>query len=239
MSRNSVLALPLVGSMLSVGGCVPPAGDGDAELTDVQKAAAQFVVEQVVAAATTYGLCGALSDAQRGVSVLNDCKHGYDVKDGVVRLTPLRSSYDPDPQPDVGTHHMRYAAVPHTGPLDKAATARAAWAFNRPLDVLVLETAPEGGTLPSAWSGCEAAPANIIVTAVTCAEDNDDFIIRAYECAGQTVMATITLGFAVQSAIENDFLECAWQKAGKVTVAGRTITAEFKPYEIRTLRVGR
>jgi alpha-mannosidase len=177
-----------------------------------------------------------LSTPERGVAVLNDCKHGHDVKDGVIRLTLLRSSYDPDPEPDVGTHHMRYAAVPHDGPLDKAAVVRAAWEFNEPMQALVL-TAADEREHARAWSGCSVEPTNVIVTAMKRAEDGDDIVLRAYECAGKPVAATFRLGFEGQSVSEADLLERDLPGAGRVTIAGRTLTAEFKPYEIRTFRV--
>lgn len=189
-----------------------------------------------------------LSGPEHGLTLLNDCKHGYDVKGGVIRLTLLRSSYEPDPKPDVGTHHMRYAVLPHEGPLDKAAVARAGWEFNYPMRALVLDArASETNRAPSAsagdpgrsWSGCEAKPASIIVTALKLAEDNDDMILRAYECAGKPVTATFTLGFDAKNVAETDLLERRMKDAGRVKLAGRAVTAEFKPYEIRTLRIRR
>jgi alpha-mannosidase len=181
-----------------------------------------------------------VSSPERGVTVLNDCKHAYDVKDGVIRLTLLRSSYDPDPKPDIGTHQMRYAVLPHEGPLDKAVAVRAAWEFNRPLETLLVERSTERNYSPlGAWSACEAAPANIIVTCLKLAEDSDDFILRAYECAGQPTTATFTLGFEVKSSTDTDFLERATPQAGRVTVADKKLTADFKPYEIRTFRLAR
>jgi alpha-mannosidase len=171
----------------------------------------------------------------RGVTVLNDCKHAYDVKDGVIRLTLLRSSFDPDPKPDVGTHRMRYAVIPHDGPLDKAAAVRAAWEFNQPLQTLVVQA----GDARDPWSGCQAEPANIIVTALKLAEDSDDVILRAYECAGKPTTATFALGFDVRTATDTDFLERDKPDATAVTIASRKLTTDFKPYEIRTLRIRR
>lgn len=177
----------------------------------------------------------------RTVAILNDCKHAYDVQDGVIRLTLVRSSYEPDPTPDIGVHHMRYAVLFSDGPLDKAAMARAAWEFNKPLQVLVPDAASAadqtGSPLSAAWSGCEAAPENIIVTCLKRAEDNDDFIIRAYECAGRATTATIALGFEPAGAVENDLLEREMEGAPSVTVSGRELRLAFQPYEIRTIRV--
>jgi len=184
-----------------------------------------------------------LSSPERGITVLNDCKHAYDVKDGVIRLTLLRSSYDPDPKPDVGTHRVRYAVLPHEGPLDKAAAVRVAWEFNQPLQTFVVkgsgELQNEANCAHNAWSGCQAEPANIIVTALKLAEDGDDVILRAYECAGQATVATFALGFDFRGVVDTDLLEREAPNAGRVTISGRKLTTEFKPYEIRTLRLSR
>lgn len=42
-----------------------------------------------------------ISEGDYGVSLLNDCKYGYDVRGNTLRLS-LRSSVDPDPQADEG-----------------------------------------------------------------------------------------------------------------------------------------
>ncbi len=192
-----------------------------------------------------------MSSPERGITVLNDCKHAYDVKDGVIRLTLLRSSYDPDPRPDVGSHTMRYAVIAHDGPLDKGAAARSAWEFNYRLRVMHSGsgepdpestggcTAPDTRPFPATWSACQAQPGNIIVTCLKLAEDSDDFILRAYECAGQATTATFALGFEVKSATDADFLERPTPQAGRVTLADKKLTVDFKPYEIRTFRLAR
>ena len=47
-----------------------------------------------------------LSEADYGVSVLNDCKYGWDIHDNVIRLSLLRSPIAPDPEADQG--HQEY-----------------------------------------------------------------------------------------------------------------------------------
>ena len=179
----------------------------------------------------------AVSDGRRSVAVLNDCKHAYDVKDGVIRLTLLRSSYDPDPTPDVGTHRMRYAVWGQSGALDKAAVVRAAWEFNRPLDVLVVQGSGSTGSPTPTRLGCTAEPANIIVTCLKRAEDDKAYILRAYECTGRPTEATFTMGFPIGVASETDLLERQIGYLGVTANRDWTVTAPFKPYEIRTLRL--
>jgi len=75
-----------------------------------------------------------LSDAAYGVSVLNDCKYGFATQGNVMRLSLLRAPKAPDGHADMGRHRVRYALLPHAGPLD-ARTVRAATAFNNPISL--------------------------------------------------------------------------------------------------------
>ena len=48
-----------------------------------------------------------LSEGGYGVSVLNDCKYGHDIKDNVIRISLLRGPGSPDPTADLGHHSLR------------------------------------------------------------------------------------------------------------------------------------
>ena len=73
------------------------------------------------------------SEEGYGVSLLNSNKYGHDATDGQMRLTLLRSSYDPDPQPDQGVHEMTYVLYPHAGDWKQGETLRRAWELNNQL----------------------------------------------------------------------------------------------------------
>lgn len=60
-----------------------------------------------------------LSDGDLGLAVLNDCKYGYDTRDGVVRLTLIKTSTSPSPKADQAATdlltpccHMRVIIAP-------------------------------------------------------------------------------------------------------------------------------
>ena len=58
-----------------------------------------------------------LSEYNYGVSVLNDSKYGFATVGDVMRLSLLRSPKAPDDTADMGRHHIRWAIMPHQGPL--------------------------------------------------------------------------------------------------------------------------
>ncbi|NJL87378.1 MAG: hypothetical protein HC886_17590 [Leptolyngbyaceae cyanobacterium SM1_1_3] len=88
-----------------------------------------------------------LSDSQGGLSILTDCKHGFDAAPSQLRLTLLKSPLWPDPASDRGQHRFTYALYPHAaGPQQ---TPQQAKALNIPLQCLV-NPALNLGKLPPA-----------------------------------------------------------------------------------------
>ncbi|MBP1995608.1 alpha-mannosidase [Paenibacillus eucommiae] len=85
-----------------------------------------------------------LSERGCGVSLLNDCKYGHDIKDNVMRLTLIKSSNRPDPECDRGEHIFTYALLPHEGDWFAAGTVQQAYRLNVPVIAFALPEAVEG-----------------------------------------------------------------------------------------------
>jgi len=71
-----------------------------------------------------------LSEQDYGVSLLNDCKYGYDIKDNVMRLTLIKSGIEPDPEADQGHHSFTYSLYPHKGNWFSGGTSQEAYELN-------------------------------------------------------------------------------------------------------------
>ncbi|MGM9974581.1 MAG: alpha-mannosidase, partial [Clostridiaceae bacterium] len=56
-----------------------------------------------------------LSEGHYGVSLLNDCKYGYSVKDGNIGLSLIKSGIEPNPMADYEEHYFTYSLYPHGG----------------------------------------------------------------------------------------------------------------------------
>ncbi len=56
-----------------------------------------------------------LSEGGYGVSLLNDCKYGHDIRGNTLRLTLLKSALRPDAAADKGRHTFTYCLLPHGG----------------------------------------------------------------------------------------------------------------------------
>ncbi len=74
-----------------------------------------------------------LSERGYGVSLLNDCKYGYDIHDNVLRLSLIKSAVQPDRAADQGHHTFTYALLPHEGDWLEGGTVQSAFSLNAPM----------------------------------------------------------------------------------------------------------
>lgn len=81
-----------------------------------------------------YEVCGHrfadVSEHGYGVSLLNDCKYGYDTQGSTIRLSLLRAPKWPDVTADLGEHEFTYSLYPHEGDWRAAHTLRRAAELN-------------------------------------------------------------------------------------------------------------
>jgi alpha-mannosidase len=132
--------------------------------------------------AAKFEVCGHqwadLSEGDYGVSLLNDCKYGYDIFGHRMRLTLLRGPQYPDPTADLGHHSFTYGLYPHRGDWRQAETPRRAWELNDPLVAIPLG---EGdGNLQSAGSFLSIDRDHVMISALKMADNGDGLILRLY-----------------------------------------------------------
>jgi alpha-mannosidase len=173
-----------------------------------------------------------LSDQQHGLSVLNDCKYGYDAKGNVLRLSLLRSPEWPDPHADEGRHEFTYSLYPHAGSWRDAQTVLRGYELNYPL--LPVQVEKHQGQRKDASSFFAVSAANVVVTAVKKAEDDGALIVRFYEWDGEAKDISLTMPTVVESASETDLME---KPIHDLSVQGNGVSVGVKPYEIKTLRI--
>lgn len=174
-----------------------------------------------------------LSEGDYGVSLLNDCKYGHDIKDNVMRLTLLRAPMWPDPKADRGYHEFTYSLYPHKGSWNQGGTVPMAWQLNAPLTAIA--ASPHTGSLAAEQSLFSVDADNVIIDTVKKAEDNGDLILRVFEALGQRGRVGIKCAFNVQSAVECDLLERA--QGEDIPVQAGSFDVYIKPYELKTFRL--
>jgi alpha-mannosidase len=164
------------------------------------------------------------SNTPYGLSLLNDGKYSFSVKEREMSLTVLRSPiyahHDPYVPSDEGRYvfmdqglqRFTYALLPHAGGWEQAGTVKRGWELNQQ-PVAIIESY-HAGPLPMTDSYLAVDRENVIVNVIKRHEDSQDLILRAYETEKAATRATIRL-----------------------PQLGRVFAADFGPCEIKTFRV--
>lgn len=165
-----------------------------------------------------------------GVALLNDCKYGHDVTGNIVRLTLLRTAYDPDPRPDAGRHRFTYSIYPHRGDWREAEVWKRGHELNVPLMKL-----PGRSDIPSrSWLSIDEP--GIDLAALKMADDRNGLVIRMVEMHGRSVRFGLCLDWGAQNLQKCDLRERPVEEKTDEIVDGRT-SLELSPYEISSWRV--
>lgn len=161
-----------------------------------------------------------------GVSLLNDCKYGYSIKDNVMRLSLLRSPKAPDAQADMGEHDFVYSLYPHMGSVTEGGTIEEANKLNLPAQVLEGVFADKRNII-NLSSSC------VQIDAVKKAEDEECLVIRMHECRGGSAKVQFSSDYAIQKIVPCNILEHDCGEA----VSGSQMDLSFKPFEIKSFKL--
>lgn len=173
-----------------------------------------------------------LSEDGYGVSLLNDCKYGYDIKEGRMRLTLLRCGTIPNPEADKEMHAFTYSLYPHLGRWQEGKTLQEAYDLNCPLAGRT--TGKHEGSLPQSLSMIRADRDNVIIEAVKKAEDSEAIIIRVYEAYNRRAQVHINLFKNIESVVECDLMEADGES---VPCQNGAFGFTIKPLEIKTFKL--
>ncbi|QGQ95227.1 alpha-mannosidase [Paenibacillus psychroresistens] len=129
---------------------------------------------------------------QYGLTLFNDSKYSFDVKDNDLRMTVVRSPIYADHYGerddqcefmDQGVQEFRYALASHVGDWRNAEASKKAYELNVP-PIHIIETYHKG-ILPQIAEGIQVTAENLIVTVFKKSEDGNGYILRFYETNGQ------------------------------------------------------
>lgn len=174
-----------------------------------------------------------LSEGGYGVSILNDCKYGYDIKDNVMRITLLRAPVYPDPVADKGYHEFVYSLYPHQGDWRQGDVVHRGYELNVPLKAVIARSTKEG-PLPGSYSFLNLDKQNVVIEVLKRAEDGNGLILRVYESQGIRGDVTITCSIPLKKIVECNLME---EDERDVDACENSFTFYIKPYEIKTFRI--
>lgn len=173
-----------------------------------------------------------LSEGDYGVSIFNDCKYGYDIKDNCMRITLLRAPTCPDRKADLGKHSFVYSLYPHNGTWQSGNTVERALDLNCPLKAFKLDK--QTGQLPSTNTFIQCSGKSVIVDAVKKAQDEEGIIIRVYEPKQARGKASIALSIPFKKVTECNLME---ENERDIQVNGNSFSFTIKPFEVKTFRI--
>ena len=173
-------------------------------------------------------------DSSYGVSVINNCKYGWDKpSDNVIRLTLLHTPGTTDRftyqnKQDFGHHSVTYSIVGHKSDPVNSAIARLSDGQNNPLFAFISDK--HAGYNGKTFSMLKVDSENIDVKAFKKAEESDEYVVRIYERSGKGAdKATIEFASDIVSASELNGIE---EVVGSAEFKGNKLfvtTSSFKP----------
>lgn len=182
----------------------------------------------------------AIEDGTHGLALINTGTPGVEVNGGCIWTTLLRAPktdygimVPDDTSSQHGDHDFRFAIAPYAGTWAGAGVARMAQEVNSPI-----LTAPAGARLPhpADRSFLGLSPDTVVLSAVKPPRDgSDELVVRVYETAGQPCTAVLFVRDANRAWV-SDLTESRHEPAA---CSDGLIRLEMRPFEIRTLRIGR
>ena len=163
-------------------------------------------------------------------------------------ILPARLIFNPSSRSSLisgpGRHHIRYAILPHAGPLDSR-TVRTARNFNYPMRIYSHPSASSASSLLSAVTlhGSSA----LILDTIKRGEDDEDvsrgelpkrkgrsIIVRVYESLGGKARGTIKTSLPVKKVCRTNILE---DDEGELQIKNREVAIELRSFEVATYRL--
>ena len=169
-----------------------------------------------------------VSEGHYGVSLMNDCKYGYSVKNGEISLTLIKTGIEPNPVADQEQHYFTYSLLAHQGGWRDGETVKNAYFLNQ--EIL---TAPKKA-LRSNFSLASLDKSNVIIETIKKAEDENGYIIRLYEFENSLTKATLNFNIDFDKVYSCNLREVIESELSHID---NSIQLTIKPYEILTIRI--
>ncbi|MBC7451360.1 MAG: RICIN domain-containing protein, partial [Cytophagales bacterium] len=179
------------------------------------------------------------NDNSYGVSILNDCKYGWDKpSDNTMRLTLIHTPNVTDRYvyqgiQDLGSHQFTYSLYGHSNQLSNANTHWEAAKLNEPL--LSFEAPKHDGFLGKSFSFAGTSSNQIDIKALKKAADSDEIVFRVYELNGKDANnVSVTFNSNILAASELNGIE---ERIGAASYSGKSMTVNLTAYQPKTFSV--
>ena len=172
-------------------------------------------------------------DGGTGIMVSSDSKYGFRCTDNSVSLSLIRSSYNPDPAPEIYTHAINI----NVGIADGAVPGALVDAACRQIRTSVsVACAPGEGSFPLRDSFIKIINGDAVISSVKISEDGSAAILRCYDVSGSDAKILIRWFRKIKSALYVDTHENILQ--GSIpTVNDNDVAFDIRAYGVATVKL--
>jgi alpha-mannosidase len=172
--------------------------------------------------------------ARKTIQLISQGSYAFRGDEDALALTLLRSSYDPDPYPELGLHHLRFAIrLAGASALNKELISTA-YDYTHPLDMI-----SGSGNQPVSGSFVSLESGSVALSAIKASEGGEagELVVRLYETEGQTTPVKLKFSRAVILASLADLHEQPLKDAQPVKITSNDVFFDINAHCIATLRV--
>jgi alpha-mannosidase len=162
--------------------------------------------------------------------LLSDTKYGFRGAQNAISLDLVRGSYDPDPYPEYGVHHIRVGVAVVDGVANDT-LYRTAAAYVHP--VAACSARGGKGDLPLVGRLLQVE-GDVRVSAVKTPEDFDGLVVRLSDLNGQGADFKLTFAKALAAAYMADLNE---NVISELEANGTAVSASVEPFGVTTIMV--
>lgn len=180
------------------------------------------------------------AEGEGGISILNDCKYGWDRPDErTLRLSLLRSPrvirrFRHQGRQDFGGHRFTYALYGHGDDWEAADSCWQAARLNQPL--LAFRTRRHPGELGRRFGFAGVSSRRVAVKAMKKAEGGEGLVMRLQELSGRAAAGVeVEVASGVERALRVDGVE---GPLGEATVERGRLRLDAEPFAVRAYSLG-
>lgn len=178
------------------------------------------------------------SDDAYGISILNDCKYGWDKPDtktlrlSLIHSPKVNTRYTYDANQDLGLNSFIYSIYSHTGKWNEQ-TQWESQKLNQPLQAFQMPK--QEGALGGSFEFAKLNTDKVAIKALKKAEDSDNLIVRVYELTGNAQdHVEITFPANIVSAKEVNGIE---EEVGAATFSGNKLTMNLTKFQPKSFAI--
>lgn len=188
------------------------------------------------------------SNSDYGVSLINNGKYGFNIKEGVLGLSVVRGARGMDPRMDEGKHSFKYSLIIHEGNWRNADIPLRAWELNQPL-IAKQENQHPGEisgwafskqSFPLEKSFFSIKSDHVIISSLKTKQDAynpNPLILRIVETEGKDEYISVQLPYNAVSVKECNHLEQEIEPRSEIKLDGKQFSFNMGHDQIRTFMI--